>query len=275
MILIGRTWVVSLDENLNGFRSIREALEAAEDGDRIVIYPGIYEGSFILKKNIQIIGLGNSSDIVIVSSNSSASILSIARNASLYNVTIRKDSPDGMQGAVLIANGELDITNCKITSLSLGGIIVSVVNSQVRVVGSCVSNCKQYGILVRDKAKAHIENNQLTHNETANLRISESAVAKVSENHIYGGKEFGIHLYGAGQCDIVNNDISENFHGVFLEKSTANLSQNKFGANTKQIQLTSKSKIVLFNNHNEFQNEPSIQSNSEDIIERVIVDPIQ
>jgi parallel beta-helix repeat protein len=59
-----RTWNVAQDGS-GDFSTIGEAVDAATDGDAILVHPGIYDESIVLGKDISITGQGDRSEVVV------------------------------------------------------------------------------------------------------------------------------------------------------------------------------------------------------------------
>ena len=72
------------------YNSIQSAIDAAETGDTIAIYPGVYTENIVLNKNIRIVGETSTQSIVIrgATSDPTLTITSTCTTATLKNITV-------------------------------------------------------------------------------------------------------------------------------------------------------------------------------------------
>ncbi|HQG29747.1 MAG TPA: hypothetical protein PLY73_14435, partial [Candidatus Ozemobacteraceae bacterium] len=69
-----------------GFKTLAEAVAAAEPGQKIRVKPGTYKGSCIVDKNVTILGEGNRASVVLESG--SGPVLTLSGNATVSGLTI-------------------------------------------------------------------------------------------------------------------------------------------------------------------------------------------
>ncbi len=85
------------------------------------------------------------------------------------------------------------------------------------------------GILLVEKAMAHIEMNKIYENVKANIAFGGklSINTNILRNKIKGGKCEGIFIVECGQCWIHGNDIYKNNHGIVCQMAGPELWGNR------------------------------------------------
>jgi len=144
---LAETWTVD-DDGKADFDNIQAAVDAASDGDEIIVMPGTYTGSGqnvveIISKSIAIIGNGEPSDIVIDGENSRRGIYYLGYKLNSINgITIKNCYADF--GGGIYANGKNsispDIFNCVIennTATNWGGGFYGARN---KIINCVISN---------------------------------------------------------------------------------------------------------------------------------------
>ena len=112
--------------NRGDFLTISEAISAARPGDKILVYPGIYEENLVIDKSLELEGIGRSGD-VIVQITGMPVLRSKALGGQIRNFTLRAlftfpDNPHPTTFSsinlswpcVKIEQGSLLIENCNI-----------------------------------------------------------------------------------------------------------------------------------------------------------------
>lgn len=133
--------------------TIESALQLVNDGGTILLKPGQYDLSEILniKKNVTIKGdCDNPEGVVLLNERGSVMIIA-APKVTLRNLTLANS--DIYTEAVIINEGNVHITNCKITSQEKTGILVNGRESQLQIKDSVIDHCRGYGVAVHNAAK--------------------------------------------------------------------------------------------------------------------------
>ena len=110
------------DDGGGDFRTIAEAVRAAEDGTRIEVYPGTYSAQARVDGSIDIVGVGPSEEIIWESASGRA-VHWAAESGSLTGLTIHHAEAGPMDeatGLIEISRGVPTIRNCDISSASAG-----------------------------------------------------------------------------------------------------------------------------------------------------------
>lgn len=134
------------------------ALKMVKDGGTVLIQPGQYELSEIIniKKSVIIKGESdNAEDVVLLNQKSSVIIIS-APHVTLNNLTLTTSNI--YADALIINRGNIIISNCRVTSKEKTGVLLNGKYSQLQIENSIIECCREYGLIVQNKAKATIRN---------------------------------------------------------------------------------------------------------------------
>lgn len=227
-----KEWIVSA---LPGghFKTIKEALEIALDGHRILIRRGTYRESLVITKVLELIGDGNRDDIVIEVEGTHA-IHSTAIMGLISNLTIRQTG-GGNYDAVSITQGRLDLEECQITGEGRAGIGVTGKGTDPRLRDNQIPGSR-FGVIFSQGAKGLMEKNDVSNCEQAGIAIGDGANPTIRDNQIHDGNESGIFVYKGGLGFIEKNNILGNTHaGIsILEAGNPNVRENRIERNLWQ-----------------------------------------
>jgi parallel beta-helix repeat protein len=187
------------------FSSIREALQAAQKGYRIVVCPGVYEESLIIDKSVIVCGYSNNSEQVIIQSTENV-VVSSANNAVLRNVTLRQLG--GKFNGILVYEGMLTIEHCDISSAGLGCFAVRSAYANLR--HNKIHDSPQGGLVFCDGAEGIVEHNNIYGNGLQGIEIREESKPRICFNSIRNSDQNGILIHSNGRGEVMDNDISNN-----------------------------------------------------------------
>ncbi|HBO16840.1 MAG: hypothetical protein UR69_C0001G0197 [Candidatus Moranbacteria bacterium GW2011_GWE2_35_2-] len=212
------------------FRFFSDALEEADNSDKIFIANGFYdEEDIYIGKSIKIIGesengvvfsgkilMGNNSLLQNVSLKDARSKIIIEKdaNATIQNCTVQNFSGIGIES--MPGSGTLEILNSKIKGGDNKGIYVQR-GKNIKIIGSEIIGNEEEGIDIRSNVSGIIKNNLITNNNESGIElIVGSANLKISDNKINGNNASGIatqfykEFSKRGSIYIENNSLSEN-----------------------------------------------------------------
>lgn len=141
-------WRVSQDDSyLPNFKTVQAAVDGANAGDTIYVYPGTYDG-ILLNKSITIFGVGyylneNSNDSInrfkSATSISTISVNKLGSNSSLHCISIYAGAPSVNCDSV----SNLEISNCQIGG---GAIFTNSKNIKIQksIIGGVYVNSNKY-----------------------------------------------------------------------------------------------------------------------------------
>ncbi|RKY94015.1 MAG: hypothetical protein DRQ06_05855 [Candidatus Hydrothermota bacterium] len=188
-------------EGNNNYDSIQKAIDNANKGDTIEIFPGTYQGNIVIDKSLTIKGVDKETTIL-VGSGSGNIIEILADNVTLQNLTIK--------------NATLDSTSVNQT---LTGVYVK---SNSSMITDCVvMNCN-VGIILKNSTNHTLKNLVVTNNnggiDVFNVTSSRITFSEVSNNKVLWGLSIR-----KTQGTVVNNcNISFNYVGVGVSQSSDN-----------------------------------------------------
>lgn len=199
--------------------TIREAMRAAQPGERIIIRPGSYNEVLTLDKPLELVGEGDR-DQIIISAADAHVIHCTASHGRVANLTLRQTGSGNAYG-IDIAAGRLELEGCDISSLGWSAVSIhGDANPTVR--HNRIHNSKQCGIIVYDGAQGLLEDNDISGSTLSGIEIKEKANPTVRRNHIHAGKSCGVKVHEQGQGLLEDNDIFANVYpGIDVQQESA------------------------------------------------------
>jgi len=191
-------------QGLGEFETLRDALGAARNGDKIYVLPGVYGESLRIEKSVEIIGQGESPEDVVIESDEDIVYLQapnvairaccfrtlapgrfclIAANpqpSSVAECTFK--APDGT-GIVAVDGSRLLIEKCTFEDSKHG---VRVDAAYAAIVGNKFDS-NSNGILIRSGCESVIEDNDFIDNDVSAVQLHDDTAARISGNRFSGG----------------------------------------------------------------------------------------
>lgn len=62
-----------------------------------------------------------------------------------------------------------------------------------------ISDCENVGLIIKDRAQGHYEDNEISRNALAGIWVKDYANPIMRRNHIHHGKDVGIFCFDGGQ----------------------------------------------------------------------------
>ena len=187
----------------DNYSTIKEAVNAANAGDTIIVRSGFYHESVVLNKMLALIGDGmptisaHDSDCIAISANHCIVKGFKCINAPYYNSGIEL-----RQGAVwnIIANNTCEYNG--------GGITLLGRNDNNTISNNTIHKNGDNGIYIGGSENNTISNNEITYS---------------NYNDVYSYDGYGIYMSGSTNNTIINNKITENKEeGIYIEGSSNN-----------------------------------------------------
>jgi len=198
------------------YTSIGEALSSIKGGERILIRPHLYREVLVMDKPADLVGDGDSEEIIIEASEGSV-LQFLGPYGRVANLTLRQ-----LEGAecfgVEISGGQLVMEDCEITSASYA--CVAIVDGADPILRrNRIHGGKQGGVLVQSDGKGTLEDNDIYDNSLAGVEIRDGGDPLLRRNRIHDGKQGGILVQSGGKGTIEENDIFANaLAGVEIRK---------------------------------------------------------
>ena len=186
------------------FPTIREAIQAADTGCRIVVCPGVYNENLTIEKSITICGYQSMEHVLIRSQENV--VVSSAKNVVLRNLTLRQLG--GKYNGVLACEGMLTTEYCDISSAGLGCFAVRSAHALLR--HNKIHDSPQGGMVFCEGAEGVVEHNHIYGNGLQGIEIREESKPSVRHNHICNSDQNGILIHSKGKGEVHDNEISNN-----------------------------------------------------------------
>ena len=196
------------------YTTMAEALAAAEPGDTVTIGPGVFRENVVLDKALTVRAAEGPGTVRIEPSAGTA--LTLLATATVEGLVL--EGQDGSAPAVLIAAGEGELTDCRITTRSSVGIEVR--GGTAPTVRRCtVDNPGGLGIRVADGAAALFEECEVLAAGQAGVVVRAGATARLERCRVHHANGAGLVLTGEGSgVDAVGCEFYEiNGNGVQAE----------------------------------------------------------
>lgn len=187
------------------FKSVGEALQKANAGDRILIRPGRYNESLTVEKPIELLGDGPVDQIVLEASGASV-IVFRASMGRIANLSIAQ-SGGGQGYGIEVSQGRIVIEGCDISSRGGAGVALhGGVEATLR--GNRIHDGKGSGVLFCRDAQGVLEDNEIEGNALAGVLITRGARPKLYRNRIHDGLGTGVQIEDGGEALLEENDIA-------------------------------------------------------------------
>jgi parallel beta-helix repeat protein len=195
------------------YRTISEAIKAAKEGAKILVKEGIYQEGLVINKPVEIIGDGQTSEIILEYSDADC-ILMQTNYAKVKGLTICGQA--GLKGkkyyAVDIPQGCLILEDCDITSDSLACIAIHGLTAKPRISRCKIHDGKWSGIHIYEKGQGIVEDCDIFANTFSGVGIREEGNPTIRRCKIHDNAG-GILVNNKGQgivedCDIFANTLS-------------------------------------------------------------------
>ena len=261
------TWTVDDDGPAN-FRTIQEAIDAANDGDTIFVKNGTYYENIFVNKSISLIG-ENPKSTIIDGSNISSSfnpvIYVYGNNTKICNFTIRGSS--NAWGIFLLTCENIWIENNLVTE-NQGGI-VSDFSNNVTLIKNNITNNEYEGVLLFGASKNILKDNTISGNKY-NFGVIEKFDQDIDTSNKIDGKtiyylkdqkdltinqnsfpDLGyLALINCTNVIVENLSIANNYNGLLLvETENSTVKNNSFQNNMRGIDIINSSNNTLEGNN--------------------------
>lgn len=202
------------------YTSINEAIKSAPTGARISVRPGVYNESIEISRDIEIVGDGPITQIIVESVGNNCLYVK-SGNVLVRGLTLRNrmTSKDDKYYAVTIAAGEVRLEDCDITSGSLTGVGVYGAGTKAFISRCRIHDCTESGIYYYRNAAGLVEDCDVFNNGFANISIKEGADPTIRNSRIYNSKSSGVYVYQDGKGTVEDSSIYGNtYSGVSISE---------------------------------------------------------
>lgn len=232
----------------NDYPTIQEAINAADDGARILVRKGSYKENIEIKdKSVHLEGECSDETKIIEGGGQRSLIVISTSDVTLKNLSISDNKITDQFGIYIIGNSQqrtnVEINNCKIRN-NMDGI--SAVNVNGLIIKDCIiENNRQRGVFISGFThldNPHIRNINISNSEIINNGQNNELAVAIAGIHLYhddhsknisiwnclikGNREYGIKLQNINDTTINNCSIIGNNNGINLINSHNNIIEN-------------------------------------------------
>jgi parallel beta-helix repeat protein len=185
------------------YTTIQEAVDAAIEGDTVLVYSGTYDENVIIDKSIKLLGY-NKKDTIIDSHGSDA-ISITANNVKIQGFTVK--------------------------NAATGIVIYSSIDNEISY--NIIKENDHYGIYVESSSSITISGNTISYNSLGGLYFLNLFECNIRRNKIRHNENYGIYLKGGSNKNIFfKNVIEYNMDGIRL---SSQCDENEFYENTFRV----------------------------------------
>ncbi|CAM9514029.1 unnamed protein product, partial [Chrysoparadoxa australica] len=205
------------------FSSVAAAVAAAQAGDTIVLGTGHHwEENILVTKPMRLIGEWGDSSRVIVEITGQLSW--VARNGTLFGMTLRRPRRTGHQGPLAACRGsKLQLANCVVTNEEgcdgRPAVLVEGVGALMAVTNSQVLGSAGPGIEARCCGNVVLSHAKVKNCHGSGVVVSSGSTAIISDSFISDNRGLGVKVCEGGTARLEHNDCSSNVGGP-LEVAT-------------------------------------------------------
>ncbi|MFH1090424.1 MAG: pectinesterase family protein [Pseudomonadota bacterium] len=209
------------------YLNISDALNAAPEGARIMVRPGVYMEKVEITKSVQIIGDGPREQIILEST--SNALVSSAPSGLVRGMTIRGRAAtvNAKWYAVNISAGSIILENLDITSDSLACITFTGAGTNPTIRNCRIHDGAQSGFFIKDGAQGLVENCEIFANTLAGIEIKDGASPIIRNCRLFEGKGSGFFIHGNARPSIEGCDIYANgLAGIEIKEGASPIIRN-------------------------------------------------
>ena len=269
----------------DNYTSIQSAINDADNGYTIYVYPGNYNESIVINKSISLIGIMEKGEKpVIYGSENNATVLVEADNCTISVFIIL----NGEVGVQLRNSSYITVENIAVEHAGVGIKLLNsdnnlIKNNEVtksRGIGIWIDGFSSDSVIIQNSVVNNAgvgigaEGTSITHGNSSNNIISYNVVAKncdgidiwdlidstISFNQVYSNQQYGITADSCLNLSILNNTIHDHTYGGLLltDCSGCTISGNEMYGNQAGVMLDgrgsytfSSNNIITYNNIHE------------------------
>jgi nitrous oxidase accessory protein len=190
------------------FSDIQEAIDNAENGDRIFVYIGDYPANIVIDKSITLIGESREKTII---QDGSDGIFVFADEVTIKNFTITHCGGFWDKAGILVRSNDNIICNNNIVDNGvLNGIYIEL-SSFNSVFNNLIENCQYNGLKVSYSNYNNISGNFISTNNGMGIILHDSSNNIIFKNTVTRSYWGGINIYeNSNQNLLYNNNLMEN-----------------------------------------------------------------
>ncbi len=212
------------------YTRIQDAIDAAQPGDTVFVYNGIYNENLLIGKKIELIGESSDNTVIHAKKELTDGIFIWANETKIFNFKLTCEEKIHYNFGIYLYN----VTGCMIDNNNIMKNFTS-------------------GIFLFGSNNNSILNNRILNTQNG-IKLNNSYANIISNNTIQPGFGNGIHLEESNNNDINDNDILHCNNGIYSERSIENKFENnsvKYSVQAVKLDLGSNYNIFI---NNDFSN---------------------
>lgn len=215
---LGRTLTVGCGAEHS---TLREALEQAADGARIVVRPGRYAENIVIDRQVTLVGDGPREAIVIGPSTGCPVWIS-ASGAQVRGVTIvgasDADEEWPSTSAVVCTASDVMLIDCEIRDARLSGVLVHGAGAGLVLEASQIRHCGEAGVFAAEGAGASLQRCRLVGHGGPAVVVGVRGRVALVDCQLRRGSSHGVTVGAAGHLQMTGCDVSAHAgNGVVVE----------------------------------------------------------
>jgi len=201
----------------NNYTKIQDAIDDADDGDKIFVYSGVYTETVTVSKSIVLAGENRYNTAI----SENGTVLKVACDeVTIKNFFIKSDSRNYDNSSVLI-NGDYAVVEKNIISDSRCTGISLKSSSYCKISGNIIKNNSYDGISITEESNSNNISNNDIESGMSGVYVDSSNHQTISHNKITHFSK-GIYLTECSDNTVASNDITNNVEGIFSYYATNN-----------------------------------------------------
>jgi len=220
------------------YQTIQHAIDVAEDGDTIYVFPGTYNETLVINKKLTLQGLEKDNTTICKNDGHRYTIEISADYVTLEDFTIH-DTGGGCRVALIYVTSDIVTIQGNTINGSANVWAIYLDSSNGDTIGSNTINGSK-GIFA-----GYSSNIALTNNEISNCYEAALYLQNSDNDIIYGNNltnsPFGIYAKSCSNINITNNTIESNTDGIDMHQGSENfIYKNTINNNANGIDINSQ-----------------------------------
>lgn len=246
------------DDGGSDYISIQAAVDNANTGDTVIVYPGTYTENVNVNKGLTIISHSrNPDDTLVQAADPDHHVVHVtANNVSIMGFSMKcaYGTREHPKAGIHLQTAQDCIISNNILADNLAGIFVESSSNNVLVDNTASSN-ELYGIRLQSSSNNSLISNEVSYNGFG-ISLISSNNNELSNNTANSNNNYGISLFKSGKNRLINNTASNKNYGICLCLSGNNeLGNNTANSNSFHGIFFWKSSDNLLNNNTANSNE--------------------